>query len=270
MRLLRFAPFAFALATACATSPEAIPPIAVQSSQGEVRAYTAEDAGRVAALLEELAPKVRELLVETREGGPEVFVLEQQVANSPIAYNCDGRILLGPRSRDLERFALAHELAHWQVAGAWKALPPAVEEGLADGIALELVPEASFSIAVGYLSELHEGGVVDPVEVLHLTRRQWSDMPHGAERSARYAVGFFIAVRIGIPKLRALCAKAVLAGHERVPAEWLLAEARLPPTDIADWKLSLQGSVTSGASKLSVRLLTELPSHPSAPDESTD
>jgi hypothetical protein len=254
-----FAALVLWMTSACTSLPVPAPPVVVRNAQGEVRASTEADAQRVALLLEELAPKVRAMLGETRDERPRLFVLDELDERFGPACNTAGVILMGPDSRKDERFTLAHELVHWQASGAWKALPPVMQEGLADQVAIEVVPESGPSTAVEYVYKLSTGRRRDPILAMQVTAREFSDMPHDDDRSGLYAIGFVIASRIGIRELYALCLKSELEGHEQVPAYWLLARARLPSTDIGEWNLVVQGSIPPDPPWVMVRTRDEPP-----------
>ena len=234
-------------ALACSSSCIAVqvpePPVSVQTAEGEVRASNREDAERVAALLVELAPKVREILVETRAEPPQVYVLEWDVPKFGDGSNYDGRILMNGRSRPRERFCLAHELVHWQIAGAWELLPHTAQEGLADRVAAQLAPETRVERELMLAYQLQWGSLRDPMDALKLSTREWSGVRNTWDRFSLYGVGYFIVARIGIEDLHAMCAEAKAEERISVLPMELLERARLSPYDVREWKADIDAIV---------------------------
>jgi hypothetical protein len=137
----------------------------------------------------------------------------------------DRRIELGGDSRDSQDFCVAHEMVHWNLQGVWTRLPVTVEEGLADYIALHLVPEFRDERERELRERLSnlDPELIDRAWMLeHATREDTAP----EVRSAAYAIGFDIVRRLGVDELRRLCALAESSGHAVVPREWFNA---LPP-----------------------------------------
>lgn len=154
----------------------AVPPTHGSSArEGHVRAERPDDASRVAASLDELAPRVRALLPDTRERRVEVWVQEDPVlyrfphfsyADADGLYVAGaGRIHLRRDAEHLDR-TLAHELVHASLGEAWRTLPGTLEEGVCDVASAALCPDAAGSLRAGRLAAaaFATGGLV--VELL--------------------------------------------------------------------------------------------------------
>jgi hypothetical protein len=226
--------------TACVSIHVSPPPVAVQTPEGEVRASNAADAKHVAALLVELAPKVRAILGETYSRPPQVFVLDNYRPIAGDGCNYNGRILLNAKMRPKQRLCLAHELVHWQMAGAWEKLPHTVQEGLCDRIATELNPEMRIDREMTLTFFLEHSSVGDPVEALELTARDWNALAGDGRRMGLYGVGYCIVARIGFAELHEMCKQAMSEGKRHVPARELLARAGLSATDLGAWEPAIE------------------------------
>jgi hypothetical protein len=128
------------------------PPIVVETPFGDVRAMSEAKAAEVAELLEDLAPRVRELLPGCQERSVDVWVQDQlqvyRYQERPesvrgftlLAGDFDAR-RIHLQSDSESPWYLAHELVHALVDRSWRALPGILEEGLGDVIAGQLEPE---------------------------------------------------------------------------------------------------------------------------------
>jgi hypothetical protein len=248
-RLASFIATLAGLHGSCATVVVPTPPVVVHTTEGDVRAYTQEDAQRIADLLVELAPKVRAVLVEARAEPAEVIVLDRDIGLGN-ACNYDNQILMSPAARKSERLMLAHELVHWQIDGVWRELPHTAQEGLADRIAFDLCPNEQVSRGLQFLFVLRCIAVRDPIEALSVSEREWSDLHDEERKDSLYTIGFFVVTRIGIEPLRALCAEAKADGLRQVPARTLLANARLSAADVRDWNVELHMLIPAGATSM--------------------
>jgi len=132
------------------------PPVACQGREALVRARDEETARRVAGLLDELVPRARAELHASADQPVEVWVqaplalyalIDQQPPTDGFYLPALGRIHVRESRavgrEDLATFILAHELVHQLRDESWEPLVPALEEGLADVIALRLVPQAT-------------------------------------------------------------------------------------------------------------------------------
>jgi hypothetical protein len=242
------------ISAACA-SEIVIPdlPVSVSCQEGLVRASTEEDARRLAALLDELAPKVRELLGEARIEPAEVILMKRGLPPCCGACNYGSMILMDESTRGHERIYLAHELVHWQCAGSLMRLPNTVREGLADEIGVRLAPEECMPLAIGYVTAFGRGTLSDPVAALNVPKDKLWDSEFDSSRTELYAVGYFVASKIGLDGLRALCSRAEREGRDQVPAEWFLDEAHLSTKDIRQWDVRFDCSLPPGTTKITLR-----------------
>jgi hypothetical protein len=131
------------LAGACAATP---PPVAVKTSYGVVRAESEDKAFEVAALLQDLAPRVRAVLPGTSDRSVDVWVQKvlRDGSHGERAEGVKGFTLLSgefkaKRIHLLEdgelSWYLAHELVHAELDSSWHTLPGLLEEGLGDVVA---------------------------------------------------------------------------------------------------------------------------------------
>ena len=138
------------------------------------------------------------------------------------------RIVIGEAAlRDQARFSVAHELVHWYASAPWEHLPHAVEEGLADYIAVHIAPEFRDERVAELERRLSSITPERREQALDVSERTWATTPRDV-RSDAYAVGFEIVQRLGIEGLRELCECAQREGRERVPTTWIEGST-LPP-----------------------------------------
>jgi hypothetical protein len=113
-----------------------------------VRASTADEASSVAQLLDDVAPRVRDLLPDVEDGSVEVWV-EVHLAeyafspppDSTAAFTLTDRRRIHLQSgHKLLQPLLAHEVVHALLGESWNSLPGVVEEGLADLVGIRLFP----------------------------------------------------------------------------------------------------------------------------------
>ena len=136
------------LASACLAPP---PPIVVDTPFGSVRASSEAKAEEVAGLLEELAPRVQELLPGSQEREIDVWVQDElrvyRFHKRPESVR--GFTLLSDefhakrihlQEDGQSPWYLAHELVHALIGPSWRTLPGILEEGLSDVVAEELNP----------------------------------------------------------------------------------------------------------------------------------
>lgn len=166
------------LATGCDGSP----PRAAPTSFGEVVAADPGQATAVAAAVKILLPALRQRLPDAAEGALQVVVQGPRLEPAPgrlappqilgryqEAGPGLGRILL---VEHWQPEALAHELVHALLGPGWEALPPALEEGLADTLAVEV-------LAARW---------PDQAEVIRDRRRRWLGQALAGELSAAGAL----------------------------------------------------------------------------------
>jgi hypothetical protein len=256
------------LAPGCATTFET-PPIARSSPSGEVRAFSDADAARLADELGRLGPEVRTLLGSTR-APPRVF-LEREAIPGPVdALTTGNKIVIGAEAREEELVVLAHELAHWYLDGAWAALPGSVEEGVADVVAAQVLPEWRETLRGQHVHALATAEPLpDPGSALQLSSEECMRPGDEAQLRAVRALGYSVAQRIGLARLHALCADARAQGRGTLASELLMSEARLGERDLEAWRHALDPRLrlTFRASDGSVLATTEktFPAHGPVP-----
>lgn len=229
-----------------------VPAIEVKTACGVVTASTQEQADRVAIMLEELSPLVRARLSTSKTNCPSVFFLDGPVGIAISGMATPSEILLSSEPNERVRATLTHELTHWYVDDAWKPLPHAAEEGLADLLAVEMNPQSSASIQVTALVALMACPVHDPIAAFELKDWAFSDLESAKRLQGITAIGFFVVSRIGVDGLRELCERAGNAGYEQVPAQWLLDRAGFANEDARQWKLSIEVEIPAGAKSITI------------------
>ncbi len=141
----------------------------------------------------------------------------------------DRRIHIGDESVAQAPFAIAHELVHWYASGPWERLPHALEEGLADWIALQLVPEVRAIREAELDAILAEITPERRALALAISKRTWAATPTQV-RSDSYAVGYEIVRRLGVARMRALCERAESEQLARAPLVWFGVNASSSPS----------------------------------------
>ena len=153
---------ALLLALALPACLVAAPPRSVRAESGFVHAESTGQAARVASILDELTPRVRRLLPDTRDEAIEVWVQRElaiythwEVDRDVPAFTIEGdrRIHLAEASTRDSSAAMGHELVHALLGPSWKTLPSVAEEGLADWVQEELHPHLAASMRADHLSK---------------------------------------------------------------------------------------------------------------------
>ncbi|HEX5012049.1 MAG TPA: hypothetical protein VFY71_16810 [Planctomycetota bacterium] len=96
--------------------------------------------------LDHFVPLVRQRIGGSAAVRPEIWVMAELPADNEsggMTSRQSGRILLRTAREPDQSFFLAHELVHLLRGSDLDGLPPAIEEGLCDAIAADLVPEAA-------------------------------------------------------------------------------------------------------------------------------
>jgi len=213
----------------------ATPPFERNSAAGQARAWSQPDADRIAAELERSAPKVRLLLASTR-GAPRVFVDREEIPGLPDAVTYRTLIVLGKDAAEQEEMLLVHELAHWYIGGVGEQLPLILEEGVADMVTGEVLPEWSLSIRALHAHFLRQiQSLPDPAAMFRIQDSSaWKGRSETEARALR-AMGYALATRIGLDGLRELCAEARARGLAHIPPERLFERVRIDPLRLEDW-----------------------------------
>ena len=280
-RTSRIAPWvpAFLLLGACASTPR-LPPHAETSRFGVVHAHDPATAREHARILDQVGPVVARAVpgldvepVDLRVVGGISDIYRSKTQHCEFAgatFESGSRKWIELRS-DLEpeprRAVMAHELVHRWLGPAWKALPPAFEDGLCDVIgdavrAPETPHERMRSFVAcwltlnGAMSVDQNGALVDlddapfaitfradieplaPAEILDCMGRDLVGY-HSIPDPRRFAVVTVLSrrvmSRISVDELFVLCRQAEEEGLARVPARRIFAAARMDPLDLQDW-----------------------------------
>lgn len=278
MRTIRYASWLLLLPLgACAVAR--VPPHAAPSRYGVVHAADPDTAEEYARLLDDVGP-----FVERAIPGLDVEPVDLHIVanvstlflNAPhcefagAAFVSDSAKWVEIRS-DLEptsrRSVLAHELVHRWLGPAWSALPPALEDGLADvvGDAIrtdETARERMLSFVVCWLTLNGELTVdrdatpvvpplppftvtfranvdsLSPAVILNVMGRDL-DGYHSLEDPRHFAVVTILSRRVlsrlSVDQLLEVCQDAAADGRTRAPLERIFDLAGIDPLDVADW-----------------------------------
>lgn len=265
-----------ALLPACLVAP---PSAQVFAKSGTVRGASTVEAQDLADKLDYLRPNLTNALPGCRH----VDGLEVWIQDTPGLYSfphsasgdAEGlwaeshdRILLARDADDMER-TLAHELVHASLGHDWNTLPGTLEEGLADYMSTQMVPEAAPRLRAGRLASaaLATGGLGLTLSIrlpdhpatwmarITLSGTQPSPNPQrdvfrlaaglsstkvtAASKRGYYGLAFLLIDRTierhGLQHLHNLCLSAEQQGHAAIPRPWLLEAANLADTPEA-WR----------------------------------
>lgn len=224
------------LLSSCSTIQFRIPPACVQSREAIVFAPSAPEAERLARQFEDVAPRVRSALGITQSSPAKVALVDAAELPNAKGMNSGGWILIARNYTKIERLVIAHELVHWYLDGVWNRLPGVMAEGLADCIASGIDPVNSGVLLLARSEELPKVVLTDPVAVLSISYSGWRRHAEFDPDTTLPSIGYFIAMRIGVEGLRALCVQAEKEGRIMVPASWLLEASKLSSQDVRQWR----------------------------------
>ena len=277
--ITRIAPWlsALVLLGACATPRR--PPHAKSSEFGVVHASDPATAEHYAGILDDVGPVVARslpgLVVEPVDlrvvgGISDIYRSSTHGGFAGATFESGKRKWIEIRS-DLEpaprRAVMAHELVHRWLGPAWKALPPAFEDGLADVIGdavrgKETPEERMRSFVVcwltlnGTLTVDQNAAPVDgddapfaitfrsdierlePALILDVVGRDllgYHSIPDHRRFAVVAALSRRVLSRVSVDELFDLCRAAAEEGLERVPPERIFAAAGMDPLDLGDW-----------------------------------
>ena len=166
-----------------------------------------------------------------------------------------------------QRFLIGHELTHALLDATWQELPQIVEEGLADHVGERASPECGAARRLAHairlcswtgpglaivrageppetlFARLDLESLPEPVAMLELDGRSYHDVKPAENRELLYALGYLIVERIGLVKLRELCAAAQAAGEKHVAPAKLLEAAHLDAHDKRSWTPAIEALV---------------------------
>ena len=216
-------------AGSCITTEFDAAPMELQTTVAVVRGHREQDVRELQALAQELDPLVRALVRPRRPEQPRIVV--QSAGAVCCADACTTTVPVGllglRRSRFIvirddapgaRRFLLAHELAHWYADWAWDYLPLAIEEGLADAVAMRLAPE----FGAGRMAFLAGLGPLSATDVRELLRVERGDEYRLAPRAHEqlYLAGRQVVEALGVDQLRSWCDAAHAGDRARIPLAW--------------------------------------------------
>jgi hypothetical protein len=210
------------------------PPYRLESNEASIRASSVAECTRIARIVDELAPRARDLLRVSGSGRrPTLHLLTGSFPGQPVtvAGETIGTVIKVTRLDPLdERYTVAHELVHFYATGIWERLTRAQEEGLADFLACQLVPEyrdRREKLLAGWLMKAPS---MDPEWALDRSWESWTQLMADGLEDPVNAYGYAIMRRCGVDELQTLCARAESIGLREVPAAWIVARIRdLPP-----------------------------------------
>jgi hypothetical protein len=264
------------LAAACSAPGHATLGALAQAGWFTVHARERATAERVLAECQALAPLVLAGPTSGSPGPVEIFCMPVDLQYGEGRNLTEGdpelrhvRCIEIDIGRELawERFVIAHELTHTWLAPEWNPLPQILEEGLADLAGARADPEAGVCrrlfhglrlvtwAGVGYPYVLErngrkEGGMLrlgNPEKglptlaaMLELDGTSYHEVGGEQNENLLYAVGYVLVQEIGVPKLKELCARALAEGRAQIPADWVLAAAKLTRATDRLWGLGGQ------------------------------
>jgi hypothetical protein len=171
--------------------------------------------------MERLAPAVR-AIKRVAKPAPLVVFSRKKLPYELMAATTPLLIVLGPESRPIEEFTLAHELSHWFHDVTWARLPYLLEEGLAEQVAsLVAPPSESKSLYIFAFRIPEDTDIEDFRSACEEMRLDEVNRSYEDEVRIR-ALGFAAASAIGVEGLRALCERAERAGFDTVPTDWIV------------------------------------------------
>lgn len=193
------------------------PPRRAVALAGEVRAYDRQTAEAMAALLDQLAPRVRELVGSTRADPIKLWIKRTRlVAGAYGTVTTRGFVLLGQEAmEDSPAYHLAHELTHWYLPhSSFAGVPYFVEEGTADWIGLEVVAGVQGHVARGREIAATEFSTIDREALFSV--KSWAEC--SLEQSQPLTmVASAVVHRLGLDGVRALAQRGA------APEEYLAA-----------------------------------------------
>lgn len=199
------------------------PPRAVESADAVVFARDRALGARALQHMQLVAPRIRELL-GCDSKLPEIWLLDQARIQGRAGLHASGDdgdyLLIATSAAGSLEYLLAHELAHWRSDACGVELPSVVEEGLADVVVLEVMPELC---ALMLEQRANASPSQDwPLErALELDFESWGRLQRHEERELR-SIGFLLVLELGLERLAELREMARAQGLARVPAEWFL------------------------------------------------
>lgn len=228
-----FAQLAALSCAGCVVSEFDQAPIEVTCAVGVIRGHNQADVEQLARLAERLDPQVAEI-IRPRLAEPVRIVLVPPRDDQPSEATCVTTGTTGAWRRQFiairtasgaASYLLAHELVHWHADWAWDHLPIAIEEGLAELVASNLIVEQG-AVRDAFLSRFGELPSQDVQRLLEVDRGTERGLDLRS-RQMLYWVGKNAARRIGVERLRLWCEQAAADGSGPLPAERFIAP--IPP-----------------------------------------
>jgi hypothetical protein len=244
-------------------------PFRVQAEDQESAERVLEHAGQALAAAQRL-PGMRarsEIVIRVRGAGSTAAQGSTRWRGDPARREEAWiELALGPDT-DEQLFLLGHELAHALFDETWQRLPQIVEEGLADHAGQAASPDCGarrrLAHAIRLCSWLGPGLAItqsgqeprtlfarldleslpEPERMLELDGRSYHEVKPAENRELLYAFGYLIVERIGVAKLREMCAAAQARGEQKLAPAELLEAARLDPREKRSWTGAIEALV---------------------------
>ncbi len=225
-------------ASGCRAALIDLPPIERCGPESNVRAYSAKDAEKVAALMERLVPEVR-AIKGVAKPAPLTILCTEELPLDLAALTTATTVFLGPLSRGDLATSLAHELSHWFSDETWRLLPYALDEGLATYVSSLVVPVQNSPELVGFQHVLAEDvGLEGFRSACSATAEAQADRTFEEEVRIR-GIGLAAASAIGVETLRQLCERASREGLAKVPFEWIHEALPFPAEKQGSFKAAI-------------------------------
>ncbi len=165
------------------------------------------DAVEVAAAIDRYFDLAAEKLGYRRDEPVEVWLDPEWSRHATTFERC---IVLNPSGRRIEvvDWILAHELVHWHADGTplQRHLPHVIYEGLAERVAVDLVPrweDDRRSLYERLIGLARERGELSALIVrAGMDKYEWVSLPSDDGLYELYALGFTLVDRIGVDALR--------------------------------------------------------------------
>jgi hypothetical protein len=191
--------------------------VTFRGASSDTTYHVAGDADQHAAnlVVEQYDSDVKRLMESDRKP-PRIYVVREETIEGGVAITTESAIYLAAGAKANLPEAVVHELAHWHSFNRDKALPHAIEEGMAIYVEAALGVSAAESVAIPGRSDLEQILSMTVVETVRLSKKDPDQAAGLAE------VGYSLVDRIGFETLRRMHQQGRTAPRD------VLAAARLP------------------------------------------